>query len=160
MIESTYLILLVHGPNLNLLGERNPEVYGNTSLAEIESNVLNEAKKRGAEIKTFQHRIKKCPDEIQSNHEGGLIDFLHENRTLANGVLINPGGLTHTSVALRDAIEAINIPTIEVHLSDITAREDFRKVSLIADVCIDQVAGQGPEGYTKAVNLLIDDLER
>ena len=149
MIESTYLILLVHGPNLNLLGERNPEVYGNTSLAEIESNVLNEAKKRGAEIKTFQ-----------SNHEGGLIEFLHENRTLANGVLINPGGLTHTSVALRDAIEAIIIPTIEVHLSDITAREDFRKVSLIADVCIDQVAGQGPEGYTKAVNLLIDSLER
>ena len=149
MIESARLILLVHGPNLNLLGERNPKIYGNTSLATIESNVMNEAKKRGAEIKTFQ-----------SNHEGGLIDFLHENRTLASGILINPGGLTHTSVTLRDAIEAIDIPTIEVHLSDIYAREDFRKVSLIVDVCIDQVAGLGPEGYIKAVNLLIDSLER
>ena len=149
MIESARLILLVHGPNLNLLGERNPKIYGNTSLATIESNVMNEAKKRGAEIKTFQ-----------SNHEGGLIDFLHENRTLASGILINPGGLTHTSVTLRDAIEAIDIPTIEVHLSDIYAREDFRKVSLIVDVCIDQVVGLGPEGYVKAVNLLIDSLER
>jgi|TARA_B110000263_G_C14884560_1_gene318920 3-dehydroquinate dehydratase-2 len=148
MKEKNLTVLLVNGPNLNLLGERSPEIYGTTSLSVIESNVAKEAEKRGVTVKSFQ-----------SNHEGKLIDFLHENRKLAIGVLINPGGLTHTSVVLRDAIESIGIPVIEVHLSDIYTRENFRRLSLIADVCIDQVTGLGPEGYIKAINLLLDSVE-
>ena len=148
MKEKNLTILLVNGPNLNLLGERSPEIYGTTSLSVIESNVAKEAEKRGVTVKSFQ-----------SNHEGELIDFLHENRKLAIGVLINPDGLTHTSVVLRDAIESIGIPVIEVHLSDIYTRENFRRLSLIADVCIDQVTGLGPEGYIKAINLLLDSVE-
>ena len=144
MIESTYLILLVHGPNLNLLGERNPEVYGNTSLAEIESNVLNEAKKRGAEIKTFQ-----------SNHEGEIIDVLHDERHWANGILINAGAYSHYSYAIRDAIEAINIPTIEIHLSNIQTRETFRKKSVLSSVCLDTVSGLGKNSYLEGLKILI-----
>jgi len=144
---SAPVVLLVHGPNLNLLGERKPEVYGRTTLLDIEADVAAAANARGAAVLSFQ-----------SNSEGALIDFLHEHRKLASGVVINAGGLTHTSVALRDAIEAINLPVVEVHISNTHAREGFRHGSLIAPVCIGQVTGLGRAGYTAATNLLLDHL--
>jgi 3-dehydroquinate dehydratase-2 len=141
-------ILLVHGPNLNLLGERKPEIYGTTTMLDIESDVAAAANARGTSVLCFQ-----------SNHEGALIDFLHEHRKLAAGVVINAGAFTHTSVALRDAIEAVNLPAVEVHISNTHAREGFRHVSLIAPVCVGQVTGLGRAGYTTAVNLLLDHLQ-
>lgn len=141
------VVLLVHGPNLNLLGERKPEVYGTTTLLDIEADVAAAAGARGAAVLSYQ-----------SNHEGAIIDFLHEHRKVANGVVINAGALTHTSVALRDAIEAINLPVVEVHISNTHAREGFRHVSLIAPVCLGQVTGLGRPGYTAAMNLLLDHL--
>ena len=141
------IVLLVHGPNLNLLGERRPEIYGPTTLLDIESDVAAAASARGSAVLSFQ-----------SNSEGALIDFLHEHRKLASGVVINAGALTHTSVALRDAIEAINLPVVEVHISNTHAREGFRHVSLIAPVCLGQVTGLGRAGYTAATNLLLDHL--
>ena len=141
-------ILLVHGPNLNLLGEREPEVYGYFTLRDIEDKVLKLAQKLGVEIRAFQ-----------SNHEGALIDFLHENRHWANGVIINPGAFTHYSYAIRDAIAAINLPTIEVHLSDIHKREAFRKISVISDVCISQISGKGMQGYVEALQILLQHLK-
>ena len=143
-----YVILLVHGPNLNLLGERKPEVYGTTTLLDIEADVAGAANARGAAVLCFQ-----------SNHEGALVDFLHEHRKLADGVVLNAGAFTHTSVALHDAIEAIQLPVVEVHISNTHAREGFRHVSRIAPVCLGQVTGLGRAGYTTAVTLLLDHLE-
>ncbi len=141
-------LLLVNGPNLNLLGERKPEVYGTTTLLDIEADVAAAAGARGAAVICFQ-----------SNHEGAIIDFLHEHRKLADGVVINAGAYTHTSVALRDAIEAIQIPVVEVHISNTHAREGFRHRSLISPVCLGQVTGLARAGYTVATNLLLDHLE-
>ena len=141
-------LLLVHGPNLNLLGERKPEVYGTTTLLDIEGDVAAIAGARGAAVLCFQ-----------SNHEGAIIDFLHEHRRRADGVVINAGAYTHTSVALRDAIEAIQVPVVEVHISNTHAREGFRHRSLISPVCLGQVTGLGRAGYTVATNLLLDHLE-
>jgi 3-dehydroquinate dehydratase-2 len=146
-VSTNHTILLVHGPNLNLLGERNPAVYGTTTLLDIEADVAAAANARGAAVLCFQ-----------SNHEGALIDFLHEHRKLADGAVINAGAFTHTSVALRDAIEAIAIPVVEVHISNTHAREGFRHTSMIAGVCLGQVTGLGRAGYTTAVNLLLDHL--
>ena len=140
-------LLLVHGPNLNLLGERKPEVYGRTTLLDIEADVAAAAGARGAAVLSFQ-----------SNHEGAIIDFLHEHRKLAAGVVMNAGAYTHTSVALHDAIEAIHIPVVEVHISNTHAREGFRHRSLIAPACLGQVTGLGRNGYTFATNLLLDRL--
>ncbi len=140
-------ILLVHGPNLNLLGERKPEVYGTTTLLDIEARVAAAANARAASLICYQ-----------SNHEGSLIDFLHEHRKLAHGVILNAGAFTHTSVALHDAIEAIVIPVVEVHISNTHAREGFRHRSFISPVCLGQVTGLGPAGYTVATNLLLDHL--
>ena len=140
-------LLLVHGPNLNLLGERKPEVYGRTTLLDIEADVAAAAGARGAAVLSFQ-----------SNHEGAIIDFLHEHRKLAAGVVMNAGAYTHTSVALHDAIEAIQIPVVEVHISNTHAREGFRHRSLIAPACLGQVTGLGRNGYTFATNLLLDRL--
>jgi 3-dehydroquinate dehydratase-2 len=141
-------LLLAHGPNLNLLGERNPEVYGTTTLADIEADVAGVANARGAAVLCFQ-----------SNHEGALIDALHSYRRVVDGVVLNAGAWTHTSVALRDAIEAVQLPVVEVHLSNTHRREAFRHRSLIAGVCIGQVTGLGREGYRVATNLLLDYLE-
>ena len=140
-------LLLVHGPNLNLLGERKPEIYGRTTLLDIEADVAAAAGARGAAVLCYQ-----------SNHEGSIIDFLHEHRKLAHGVVINAGAYTHTSVALHDAIEAIVIPVVEVHISNTHAREGFRHRSMIAPVCLGQVTGLGRDGYTLATNLLLDHL--
>ena len=138
-------ILVLHGPNLNLLGTREPEVYGSTTLDEINSKLIGLGKSLNAEI--------KCQ---QSNHEGVLIDALQESRTWANGVVFNPGGYTHTSVALRDAIASIGIPVIEVHLSNVYAREEFRSRSLISAVCKGKISGLGWKSYTLALRALIE----
>jgi 3-dehydroquinate dehydratase-2 len=140
-------ILIVNGPNLNLLGKREPDIYGNQTLSDIKSwfNKLDEVK---------HHSI----DWFQSNHEGEIIDRLHQSINNIDGIIINPGAFTHYSYAIRDAIAAINIPTIEIHLSDIKSREEFRKVSVIKDVCLKQIYGLGREGYQKAFNHLISKL--
>jgi len=137
-------VLVLHGPNLNLLGEREPEVYGTLTLDQINARLQDFADQHGLTLKIFQ-----------SNHEGTLIDRLHEHRRWANGVLLNPGAFTHYSYALRDAVAAIAAPTVEVHLSDISKREDFRKISVIEPVCIAQVSGQGWKSYVVGLEALI-----
>jgi len=143
------VLLLLHGPNLNLLGERDQKVYGRSTLLDVEADVAAVANRRGAAVIAFQ-----------SNSEGALIDFLHGHRRLASGVIINPGGLTHTSVSLRDALEAVRLPAVEVHISNTHARETFRHRSLIAPVCVGHVSGLGRAGYRLAAELLLDFLER
>lgn len=136
-------ILLLNGPNLNLLGEREPGVYGELSLAQIETRLHSLAAELGLELRA-----------AQSNHEGALIDALHDARPWAAGVVFNAGAYTHTSVALRDAISAIRIPVIEVHLSNTQAREEFRHTSLIAPVCRGSIAGFGWYSYALALYAL------
>jgi len=141
-------ILVLHGPNLNLLGTREPDVYGRTTLEEIEAELHAVAKVGGAEVQCFQ-----------SNHEGALIDRIHEARSWADGILINPGGLTHTSVALRDALSAVALPVVEVHLSNVAAREDFRQRSLISGIALGVVSGFGPTSYRLGLEALLDHVQ-
>jgi 3-dehydroquinate dehydratase-2 len=137
-------VLILNGPNLDLLGSREPEVYGTTTLAQLEELIRSEARGLGVPLEFFQ-----------SNHEGALIDRLHQARGGVCGVLVNPAGLTHTSVALRDAIAALDAPVIEVHLSNILAREPFRRRDLVAPVCRGVVMGLGPAGYVAAFRALV-----
>ena len=138
-------ILVLHGPNLNLLGEREPAVYGGETLAEIDARLVQEGLRLGLEVETFQ-----------SNHEGELIDRLHGARDRKDGIVLNPGGLTHTSVSLRDAVAAIEVPVIEVHLSNTHAREPFRKEDRIAPVCRGVIVGLGSLGYVLALEALAE----
>ena len=135
---------VVNGPNLNLLGEREPEVYGRTTLAELEATVAAYAARRNIEIAFYQ-----------SNSEGALIDELHRLRRWADGIVINPGAYTHYSYAIRDALSAIVIPAVEVHLSDISQREAFRRISVTADACIAQVSGLGVDSYLRGIDTLV-----
>lgn len=141
-------ILVLHGPNLNLLGTREPEVYGSMTLGDINTRLMELGKEFGAEL--------KCS---QSNHEGALIDALQDAQTWADGVVFNPGGYTHTSVALRDAIAAMTIPVIEVHLSNVYAREEFRHTSLISGVCKGKITGFGWRSYTLGLRVLAETLK-
>ena len=142
-------ILIINGPNLNLLGEREPEVYGSDTLADLNDFIANSKEAQDLDLTFFQ-----------SNHEGAIIDFMHGHRRSAAGVVINPGGLTHYSVALRDAIAGCQVPTVEVHISDIHAREAFRQVSMIEDVCIEQISGRGKQGYLEGLSVLRKHLEK
>lgn len=136
-------VLVLHGPNLNLLGEREPSVYGTMTLAELDAAIAARGLELGVNVRS-----------LQSNSEGVLIDALHDARTWADGIIFNPGAYTHYSYALRDAIAAIAVPTIEVHLSDIAAREEFRRISVIAPVCKAQISGKGAGSYLAALEVL------
>lgn len=138
-------IHIIHGPNLNLLGSREPEIYGMITLEEINSKLVQVGKEMKIEVQCHQ-----------SNSEGGLIDLLHRAGKNADGVIINPGGYTHTSVALRDAVSAIGIPVVEVHLSNVYAREEFRHRSLLSPVCIGKIIGFGWRSYLLAMHALVE----
>lgn len=138
-------ILIVNGPNLNLLGTREPDVYGSMTLSGLIERLQAFASEHDIVIRDFQ-----------SNSEGGLIDALHDARGWADGIVINPGGYTHTSIALRDAITSVDIPTIEVHISNVHARESFRHVSMTAGACLGQISGLGWIGYQLAMQALVE----
>ena len=138
-------ILVLHGPNLNLLGTREPEVYGRETLAEIDALIADHAQRRGVQVRCYQ-----------SNYEGALIDALHQAEE--QGLLFNPGAFTHYSLALRDAVAAKGLPTIEVHLSNVHAREAFRQHSVIAPVCLGQIAGFGSFSYVLGLEALVRHL--
>ena len=137
-------IIIINGPNLNLLGKREPEIYGVETLEDILMWVVKKIDNEDIKI-----------DWFQSNHEGDLIDQIHATISLFDGIIINPGALTHYSYAVRDAIASVNTPTVEVHLSDLNSREEFRRVSVIKDECISQISGLGKQGYLEALKPLI-----
>ena len=141
-------IYVLNGPNLNLLGDREPDIYGNVSLKDIEKSLSNYGKKNNSEI-YFK----------QTNHEGELIEFVHEASKKANAIIINPAGYSHTSVALLDALLTVKIPIIEVHISNIFKREDFRHNSYVSKTAIGVISGLGIEGYLYALKFLLDELK-
>lgn len=140
-------ILVLHGPNLNMLGQREPEIYGRQTLAEIDQALAERAESLGVGLESFQ-----------SNHEGELIDRIQAAASEADGLIINPGGLTHSSVSLRDAVLSVGLPAIEVHLSNIHARERFRRHSITAGACLGVITGLGWRGYLLALEALVDQL--
>lgn len=140
-------VLVVNGPNLNLLGSREPEVYGRLTLDEINTRLTELADQLGLELEFFQ-----------SNHEGEIIDKLHQSAAAVKGIVINPGAFTHYSLAIRDALAAIGVLCVEVHLSNIHAREEFRKNSVIAPVCIGQISGFGSTSYLLALRVLAEQV--
>jgi 3-dehydroquinate dehydratase-2 len=141
-------ILVLQGPNLNLLGQREPEIYGRETLADVEAALQALGDANGVQLESFQ-----------SNHEGALIDRIQAARGSFDGLIINPGGLTHTSVSLRDALIASELPVVEVHLTNVHAREEFRRRSLISDIAIGQVVGLGVIGYELALRALLARLK-
>ena len=146
-VDMANSILLINGPNLNLLGTREPQVYGSTTLSDVVSAARSQGKDLGIEIEDFQ-----------SNHEGAIIDRIHDARGKAQFIIINPGGLTHTSVALRDALAGVAIPFLEVHISNVHAREEFRHRSFLSDKAVGVICGLGVFGYTAAINFVAQKL--
>ena len=138
-------ILVINGPNLNMLGIREPGIYGSETYATLLDKISAHAKKRGVSV-----------DFFQSNHEGALVDRIQEAFGSTDGIVINPGAYTHTSIALLDALKAVAIPAVEVHISDVSKREALRSVSYIRDACIGSVIGHGTDGYLEAVDMLIE----
>lgn len=149
MAVRTPRLLLVNGPNLNLLGTREPKIYGSQTLADVEALVTTTASRLGFEVRA-----------LQSNHEGVLIDAIHDARHDCSGIVINPGGLTHTSVVLRDALSGVALPVAEVHISDVMAREEFRHHSYLTDIAVVHVIGEGIPGYAKATEQLIEQIDQ
>jgi 3-dehydroquinate dehydratase-2 len=141
-------VQVLHGPNLNLLGTRDPLVYGTTTLAEIDAELARRAAARKADVRCAQHNV-----------EGGLVDLIQQAKGWADAIVINPGGYTHTSVAIRDAIEAVALPTVEVHLSNIHAREPFRHTSITAAKCIGQICGFGAQSYYLGLDAALAHVE-
>lgn len=139
-------ILVINGPNINMLGIREPGIYGNDSFETLCNNVKEHAEKAGIEVKLFQ-----------SNHEGALVDEIQAAYGKFDGIVINPGAYTHTSIALLDALKAVSIPTVEVHISDVASREDFRQISYIRRACVKTICGHGLAGYTEAIDYLIKE---
>ena len=142
-------ILLINGANLNMLGAREPEKYGSTTLKDIETTVINRGKELGAEVEAWQ-----------SNHEGEIVDKIQAAKGNYDGILINAGGYTHTSVVIRDAISAVQIPTVEIHMTNIHAREEFRHTSLLSGVCVAQVVGFKEQSYILALEGLVNYLKK
>ncbi|MFP4020303.1 MAG: type II 3-dehydroquinate dehydratase [Halanaerobium sp.] len=142
-------VAVIHGPNLNMLGLREPEIYGTTNLKMLNDDIRVKAEELNLEIEI-----------MQSNHEGQIVDFLHQNYKELSGVVINPGGLTHTSVVLRDAISSVMLPVIEVHISNIHRREEFRKKSITAEAAVGQITGLGVHGYILALDALKNLLKK
>jgi len=140
-------LLILNGPNLNLLGTRQPEIYGNTTLADIEAMCADKAKACGCKV--------TC---LQSNHEGELVDAIQAARGVHDGIVLNAGAYTHTSVALMDAVSSVSVPCVELHLSNIHAREEFRHKSFIAPVAVGQICGFGPKGYELAIDAMLAHL--
>lgn len=146
--SGTIKIALLHGPNLNLLGTRVPDIYGTTTLNDIEAEMMRRAEARGAELRS-----------AQSNFEGELVALIQLARNWADAIVINPGAYTHTSIAIRDAIEAVGLPTVEVHLSNVHGREEFRSVSLTAARCIGQISGFGANSYYLGLDAALSHVE-
>ena len=141
--ERSLRLLVIHGPNLNLLGKREPDVYGHLTLAEIDARLQAWAAEAGVELRT-----------LQSNHEGTIVDAIHEAAGWAGGLVINPGAYSHTSYAIRDALAAVRLPAVEVHLSNIHAREEFRRTSVVAPACLGQISGFGWHSYRLGLEAL------
>lgn len=142
-------ILVINGPNLNLLGVREPEIYGTGTYADLERTVREAAKREGVDVEIFR-----------SNHEGAIVDRIGEAYGKADGIVINPAAYTHTSVAILDALKAVGIPAVEVHISDVSKREAFRQISYVREACFATVSGHGIAGYSEAITLLCDFLKK
>ena len=138
-------ILVINGPNINMLGIREPDIYGKENYKTLCSNIEEHCKKNGIDFEIFQ-----------SNHEGDLVDVIQKAYGNVDGIVINPGAYTHTSIALLDALKAVGINTVEVHISDVSKREDFRQISYIRSACVKTIAGHGIKGYTEAIDFLVN----